>query len=125
MVNVDMINQINVLIKVKAQKEIVMRLFRTAWAEVYLSTDYGDYLKKQDMLRKSGLEFKAKIRNNSLRLSMNILGGAGGRNASLSRGGLPVKDYYVIFVRRGDMDYVNYMLNGGAADQKDKGEPRK
>jgi hypothetical protein len=53
---------------------------------------------------------------------MNILEVAGGRDASLFRGGLPVKDYYVIFVRRGNMDYANYMLNGGAAVQKDKGE---
>jgi len=88
-----------------------VNLFHFDWVEVYLSTDYGDYLKKQNVLRKAGLEFKTKIRNNSLRLSMNILGTPSDRDTFLSRGGLPVKDYYVIFVRRRNSDYVRRLLS--------------
>lgn len=86
-----------------------MKLFRfhTDWIEVYLSTDYKEYLRKQILLREGGMKFKAKIRNNSLRFSMSFLGG---RSGGLSRGGPPIKDYYVILVRREDAAYANFLL---------------
>ncbi|QAT50997.1 hypothetical protein EQM14_15160 [Caproiciproducens sp. NJN-50] len=84
-----------------------MKLFDADWVEVYLSTDYEEYLRKQIMLREGGMKFKAKIRNNSLRFSMNFLGG---RSGGLSRGGPSIKDYYVILVRRADAAYAKFLL---------------
>lgn len=89
-------------------KQFHFPMFHMNWIEVYLSTDYEEYLRKQIMLREGGMKFKAKIRNNSLRLSMNLFGG---RNESLSRGGPPIKDYYVILVRREDAAYAKYLLD--------------
>ena len=62
-------------VRVPKEGRCSMKLFDADWVEVYLSTDYEEYLRKQIMLREGGMKFKAKTRNNSLRFSMNFLGG--------------------------------------------------
>lgn len=89
-------------------KQFHFSMFQLNWVEVYLSTNYEEYLRKQILLREAGMKFKAKIRNNSLRFSMNFLGG---RNEGLFRCGPPIKDYYVILVRREDAAYAKYLLD--------------
>lgn len=84
-----------------------MRLFHVGWVEVYLSADCGEYLRKQILLREAGMKFKAKTRNNSLRFSVNFFGG---RGAGFSRERPPIKNYYVILVRREDAAYAKFLL---------------
>ena len=54
------------------------------------------------------MKFKAKIRSGSLRFSMNFLGG---RGEGPPGGRPPIRDYYVILVRREDAVYAKFLLN--------------
>jgi hypothetical protein len=83
-------------------------MFNFGWEQIYLSIDFEEFLKKQNLLREAGVSFKTKIQNNSIRLSMNNLDG---RTAALSRGGPPIRDYYKIFVKKEDSDYAKHIIN--------------
>ncbi|MVB11710.1 hypothetical protein CAFE_24340 [Caprobacter fermentans] len=84
-----------------------MRFFHADWVEVYLGTDYGEYLRKQTLLQNSGVKFKAKTRRNSRRFSINFPGAG---SLGLTRGGLRIKDYYVILVPRENAVYAGRLL---------------
>lgn len=85
-----------------------MSLFNFGWEQVYFTMNYAEFLAKQNRLREAGIDFRTKIENNSLRISMNNIRGT---NAALSRGGPPVKDYYKLLVRKEDLDYAEHILN--------------
>ncbi len=85
-----------------------MSLFDLGWSEVYFSMNYDDFLKKQNILKEANIEFKTKVQNNSIRLSMNNIDG---RGVALSRGGPAINDYFKILVKKQDFDNVRYILN--------------
>lgn len=85
-----------------------MSIFKASWQEVFFSMDQQEFFKCQNTLRENGIRFKVKTENNSLRASINNLDG---RSAGLSRGSLPVKDYYKILVQREDADRAKYLFN--------------
>ncbi|MCI1966054.1 MAG: hypothetical protein LKJ17_08000 [Oscillospiraceae bacterium] len=84
-----------------------MKPLRRDWVEVYLSTDYKEFLRKQILLREAGLKFQAKTRKNTLRFTVKSFFSKAVGN---SDGGSSVKDYYVILVNKKDAPYAIFIL---------------
>jgi hypothetical protein len=84
-----------------------MGLCHTDWVEVYLSADYEEYLRKQILLREAGMKFRAKVRKNSRGHPADFLRGGG---EGPPKGKPPIRDYYVILVRRENAAYAKFLL---------------
>lgn len=78
------------------------------WREVYCTSEMEKFFAAKNLLAEEGITFKTDTTDNSLRLSMNDLGGRTG--AALSRGN--VKNFYTVLVEESDEARARYLLAG-------------
>jgi hypothetical protein len=73
------------------------------WKEIFVSTNKEDFEQAKQKLEKHHIEYKAKVKDDNVRLSMNNLDGRQG--ASLSRFGKTLNIYYYLYVKNGNEEY--------------------
>lgn len=79
------------------------------WREVYCTSEMEKFFAAKNLLAEERITFKTDTTDNSLRLSMNDLGGRTG--AALSRGG-NLKSYYTVLVEEKDEGKARHLLAG-------------
>ena len=73
------------------------------WKEIFMSTNREDFEQAKQKLAEHNIQYKEKIKDDNLRVSINNLDGRQG--ASLSRYGTTPNIYYYLYVKKGNEEY--------------------